>query len=463
MTHNSDTRQQVRRVLLITLLLNFAVAIGKIVLGLLTGALSITADGFHSLVDGSSNIIALVANRIAERPPDEQHPYGHRRFETIAALAIGVFLLLTAWEIISSAFERLGGAGEAPEITPVSFVVMLATLAVNLFVSRYEAREGRRLKSEILTADAAHTSTDVFVTVSVLASMAAITLFGWIWVDTAAAIVIVALILRAAWHVLRQTGSVLVDTAPYPAERLTSIVQELPSVEEVLRARSRGPADAAYIDIDVQVAPETTTSHTAAIADAIRDKLNSELDGVAEIEVHFAPNGHAQADFALTARAAADALGLLTHEVYESESDRGKVLELHVEVPSGLTLDEAHQRVSQLEHDIQQKLPSVVEVITHIEPRKHTIGGSNPEDSQCSTIEKTAWSLLRTRFPHVDWHDLRVRPQDGRFALTMHVALPHQITIEAAHDIAEAAETALRSEIPELERVTIHTEPPDTA
>ncbi len=210
----TDARQNVRRVLLITLVLNFAVAFGKIAVGLSTGAISITADGFHSLMDGTANVIGLVANRIAGKPPDEDHPYGHRRFETIAALAIGILLLITAGEIISSAIERLTNA-EKPEISPVVFVVLIATLFINLFVSRYQRREGQRLKSELLIADAANTGTDVFVTISVLISMVLVSL-GLTWADPLAALLIVVLIARAAWQIMRSTGGVLVDTAPFP-------------------------------------------------------------------------------------------------------------------------------------------------------------------------------------------------------------------------------------------------------
>src|SRR5262245_30019586 len=146
----TETRQQVRRVLLMTLGLNVLVAAAKIVIGLVSGALAITADGVHSTIDASSNLIALIANRIADRPPDADHPYGHRRFETLAGLGIGVLLLITALEIVSNAVSRLTDGGAKAEMTPLDFAVMIGTLAVNLFVTTYEKREGRRLRSELL-------------------------------------------------------------------------------------------------------------------------------------------------------------------------------------------------------------------------------------------------------------------------------------------------------------------------
>jgi cation diffusion facilitator family transporter len=454
----TDTRQQVRHVLVVTLVLNVVVALCKIVIGLWSGALSITADGFHSLIDGSSNVVALIANRMASRPPDADHPYGHRRYETIGALVIGVFLLVTAWEIVSGALERLTGSGQQPDLSPITFAVMLVTLVVNLFITTYEAREGRRLRSELLTADAAHTRTDVWVSISVLVSMACMVLFGWFWMDTAAALVIVVLILRAAWEVLGRAGGVLVDTAPYSAEQLTAWVETLPSVERVARARSRGPMDAPHIDIDVQVAPETTADHTAAIASAIRDKLNQEISGISEVEVHFVPDENREPDYALAARARADALGLATHEVRVSKGQHGKVLEMHVEVPPGQTLDAAHQQVTQLERDVRTRLPDVAEVVTHIEPAlSDTTGTFTPAEIQ--TLSQQAMDILRAHFPDAGWHHLNVYPSDEGFTLTMHVALPAQLSVEAAHRIAESAETLLRAEMPQLERVTIHTEP----
>jgi cation diffusion facilitator family transporter len=409
-------------------------------------------------MDGSSNVIGLIANRVAEQPPDEDHPYGHRRFETIAALGIGVLLLVTAWEIVSSAIERLQ-TGEQPEISPLTFAVLVGTLVVNIVVSRYERREGKRLNSELLIADAANTGADVFVTLSVLVSMVLVS-FGLTWADPIAALIIVVLIGRAGWQVLRSTGGVLVDTAPYTPDTLRSLAESVPSVEQVLRARSRGPADAAHIDIDVQVPPETTAEHSAAIAEAIRRTMREKLEGVSEVEVHFAPKPHAAPDYALAARARADALGLSTHEVRVINGPSGKVMEMHVEVPSGQSLASAHEQVSRLESEVRAELPDLAEVISHIEPAL----ASEPDPlstAEHKQISEQALTLLRDQYPKANWHDLRVSPLDHGYALTMHATLPAQTSVEDAHEFAESAEVLVRGEMPEVQRVTIHTEPPE--
>lgn len=454
-----QTTQQVRRVLIITLVLNLAVAMGKIIVGMVSGALAITADGFHSLIDGSSNVVALIANAIAGQPPDENHPYGHGRFETLAALMIGVFLLFVAWEIINGVIDRFS-SGEQPDITPLTMIVMFGTLAINIGVSTYQIRQGKRLRSQLLLADAANTRADVFITLSVIFSIITVKLTGWAWVDAAAALVVVVLIGRAAWRILNQTGRVLVDTAPYTANQLTELVQDIPSVVDVSRARSRGTEDAAHIDIDVRVPPEMTAAQSAALTDAIRQKLMDNLGGVQEVEVHFMPNESGETNYALAARAAADKYGISTHEVTVIDTEKGKILEMHVEVPPEQTLQAAHEHVTQLEQELETNLTDVSEVITHIEPAQPEVIDQTclcPDEQ--SSLKQQAVNLLRQQFPDVNWHHLTVYPREEHFALTLHAGFALDVTVAQAHQLAEQAETLIRTQLPDFIRVTIHTEP----
>jgi len=468
----TERNASVNRVLILTLVLNVIVAAGKIVIGALTGALAISADGVHSLIDGASNVIALVAVRVAGKPPDADHPYGHRRFETIAALAIGILLLIAGWEIGSQAVgSLLAGGARAPEIDGLAFAVMIATLIVNIGVNRYERRAGEQLKSEVLLADAAHTGADILVTISVLVSMA-LTLAGFAWADAIAALAVVLFIVRAAWQVLNGAGGVLVDRAPISAETITAAAR-VTGVERVVRVRSRGTADAATVDVDVEVAPTLTADRAAVIADAIRTRLEDRLTGIAEVEVHFAPRTSspildAHASIALdevvfVARMRADALGLSAHEVRlfeDAESDvDGVSLELHVEVMPGQTLAAAHERVTRLEQDIAAQLPNVARIVTHIEPALSDVPLSPHGVDDGGALIDAALSLLRAADPDAGWHDAHLSALDGGSALTIHAALPADLSVEDAHTRAEAAETLLRVRLPQLRRVTIHTEP----
>lgn len=456
----TQVRSQVQRVLIITLLLNLVVAGGKIVLGLMTGALAITADGFHSLTDGAGNVAGLVATLIANQPPDDDHPYGHRRFETLAALLIGALLLLTAWEMLQGVLDRWQSP-EIPDMTPLAFAVLGGTLLVNVVVSTYQIRAGNRLNSEILLADARNTRADVFITLSVIISMGVVALTGWVWVDVIAALVVVGFIAHAAWQIVQDTGRVLVDTAPYAPQDLIELVRGVPGVQRVSRARSRGPLDAAQIDIDLQVAPEMTADQSNSIAYAVRQTLQDQLHGISEIEVHFSPYYPQGRDAVLTARAYADAMGLSTHEVQIGHEADGCVLEMHVEVPPQQTLAQAHAQVSRLEAKLAEVLPHISRVVTHIEPALKAQSPAHEPTllQRAHALQTQAHALLCQQYPQVDWHDLRTRPMPHGFAMNLHATLPPQMSMEAAHSVAEHAETLLRGTWPDLQRVIIHTEP----
>jgi len=287
-----DYSRQVRRVFSVTLGLNLTVALAKIVLGAASGVLSITADGVHSLTDASGNMAGLIGLRLAAKPPDRDHPYGHARYETIAALVIGLLLLLSAWEIVTGLLDRL--SHDAPEITPLVWAVLLVTLTINVIVSRYQSYHGRRLNSPALIADARHTQSDVWVTLAVIVSTVTMALTGWGWIDLVMTLVVAALIVRAAWDIIQQTTRVLADTAPYSADEIIPLIDYLPQIEAVERVRARGTPDAAHIDVDVRVSPEMTVGETANVTRAIREQLHASLEGVEEVEVHYAADDPAK-------------------------------------------------------------------------------------------------------------------------------------------------------------------------
>jgi cation diffusion facilitator family transporter len=437
--------------------LNLLVAASKIVVGLVTGALAMVADGFHSTMDASSNLIGLAATAVASRPPDENHPYGHRRFETLATLTIGGLLLVAAWEILKTAIERLFKGGNV-EVTPISFAVMLATMAVNVIVVFYESYNGRRLRSDILLADATQTRVDFFISLSVIVGLAA-TALGYPWMDTVIALLIVVLIGHTAYGILRRTTQILVDAAAVDPAAIRRVVESVPGVDNILRVRSRGPSDTILADIDVEVPPATTADRASAIADEIADRVKTEISGVAEVQVHFEPHHDAPQDPVLVARAAADALGLSIHEVTKILTGDGVALEMHVEVPPSLTLSAAHQQVSELERRVRTALPEVHDVITHIEPASGQAGAVVMQTARAVGQRDQALAIASSLYPDAHWHDATIRTVLGGYAITLHCELPGAVSVQEAHSIAEHVETQIRAALPQVQRVTIHTEP----
>jgi cation diffusion facilitator family transporter len=280
----------VRRVLWITLGLNLAVSAGKVVVGQLSGSLAMVADGYHSLVDGSNNVIGLIVSAFAFAPPDRAHPYGHRKFETAATSMIGAALLALAWQVVTGALER-PGALELPAIGLLNWAVMAVTIGVNVLVSWYEAREGRRLKSAFLVADATHTRADLYVSLGVVASFVAAKL-GFAWADPLVAVAIGGIIAWQAVRILLAAFNVLTDRAPIAAEQLERLATAVPGVLKVHGVRTRGRGDAVYVDLTVHLDAVMSLAAAHDVADRIETALEAAHPEIVDVVVHLEPEGH---------------------------------------------------------------------------------------------------------------------------------------------------------------------------
>jgi len=269
------------------LALNLVVAIAKLIYGARSGAIAITADGIHSMLDASSNVVALIGIRAARRPPDANHPYGHRKYETFAALGIVAMMLLGCYEIGIAAFDRIRHP-RVPDITTLGFVILGGTLAINLLVVAVERLEGKRLKSELLLADATHTASDLGASLLVAASFVAAR-FHITWADVAASALIVLLILKSGYTILLGTLSTLSDERRIqPAEVETEAIAE-PGVLEAHNVRSRGPLDDIHLDLHVLVDPALPLSEAHRVGHRVEARLRARWPGVTDVVVHVEP------------------------------------------------------------------------------------------------------------------------------------------------------------------------------
>ena len=454
-SHLQDNSAAITRVLWRVLVLNIGVAVAKVAVGTLTGTIAIVADGIHSAVDGASNVVALIAGSIASQPPDDDHPYGHERFETIGTLAIGGLLLLTAWEVLQIAIERLID-GTTPDIGPAQFAVLTFSLLVNIGVATYERQQARQLQSELLSADADHTASDIWVTVSVFISLIAVEA-GLPWMDAVAALLIVLLIGYIAYRILDRTISVLVDRAPVTATDIEQAIHDTPGIQRIVRARSRGGHDAVQIDVDVALAPVVNATSAQDITDSVRERLMTTFPGTNEVRVQILSESLEDATEFEKVRSIADPLGLGVHEVLCVATADGNVLEMHVEVQPGITLQEAHDQINTLENRLKN-IDNIVGVVTHIEPA--TTGTTLPAGSPAARkLLADVMQQLRTHFPQGHWHAEKLHLQGSSYVMSVHCHLPGNLGIETAHQFAEDAELYLRSQFASLQRVTIHTEP----
>lgn len=279
--------QQIRRVLVITLFANLAVVVAKVIAGLAANSLSVLADAAHSSIDAWNNIMALAVSAIAAKAPDEEHPYGHAKFETLGALAIVAFLSVTVYELVGSAIGRLAGHGGTPIATRGVALVMAASAIVSYFVARYEERYGKRLHSEILLADAAHTKSDVFASLAVLVGISLVAL-GYPRADAVFTLLVAVVIARAAWRILKQTVPILVDERAVDEHTIRDITMATPGVRDCFSVRSRGRAGAIFAELTITVQPTLNVQQAHEIADEVEQRVANAV-GAREVVVHVEP------------------------------------------------------------------------------------------------------------------------------------------------------------------------------
>lgn len=282
-----DRTTQVRRVLFGLFFANLAVVLAKLLVGLSARSLAVLGDALHSSVDAVNNLLALVVVRVAARAPDEDHPYGHGKFETLGALALVGFLSVTCFELARGAIDRLLGSHPAPMVSDLQLVILVAGLGVNAMVAWYERRRGVELASELLVADAAHTQSDVYISVGVLAGLLLARQGLW-WADPAIALVIAVLIVRVAYKITQRTVPILVDERALPKDDIQSAAEAVSGVRRAYDIRSRGGAQVRYAEVTIAVDRDANVASAHAIADEVEQRLKRELQ-LNEVTVHIEP------------------------------------------------------------------------------------------------------------------------------------------------------------------------------
>lgn len=287
-TTRDERAMEVRRVLWMVLGLNVAIVLVKVAVLILSGALSVVAEVMHSSLDATNNVFALAIARLAAQEPDADHPYGHSKFETLGALVLVGVLSVTVFELLQQSIMRLTGA--APESVDVSGwaigLMVLGALA-GWAVSHYETRIGRRLGSDLLIADAAHTRADVYTTTAVLVGLLAIRA-GYPVADPVATILVAGIIAHTGWEIVRDSVPVLVDSRAVDPRRIATLAREVGGVRSAYGIRSRGrPGDVfAELTIALDGTLDVATSHD--IADEVERGVADAL-GAREVVVHVEP------------------------------------------------------------------------------------------------------------------------------------------------------------------------------
>ncbi|MHB0876252.1 MAG: cation diffusion facilitator family transporter [Anaerolineae bacterium] len=460
-----------RNVALTSVLAAVVLTAMKLVVGVLTGSLGILAEAAHSALDLVAALVTFMAVRVSGRPADSQHPYGHGKIENLSALFETLLLLATCVWIIYEASQRLFFRSVVVEASNWAFVVMAISIAIDYGRSRSLMRAAKEHDSQALEADALHFSTDIWSSSVVIVGLVLVRIgeananLPWLaQADAVAALGVAAIVLYISGQLGWRTVSVLLDTAPgNVGNSIEEHLLRLPQVLEVRQVRVRRSGPDAFVDLTVTVSPAVNLSEAHGIASQVEGVVQT-LVPRADVVVHVEPshlpaNGHHGVVASL--RQAARELGISVHGVRILRTEAGYHAEVHAEVAGGLTLAQAHEIVSRFETKVRDDIPSLADIVTHIEPMRPAQASTvvPPSDSQTGELVKAAVRLAEAMYGPGSCHDVQVTDLSGRSSVSMHCILPADISVDQAHELMEALEAALRLEYPTLDRVLLHAEP----
>lgn len=284
MSRSAEDDRKVRVVLVLEGAANVVVLIAKTAVGIHTGSSAILSDALHSLTDVFNNVFAYIVSRISASPPDKNHPYGHRKFETLAVFVLATLLSVIAIEIVIRAYERIGNP-----ILPSRWglLVMLGVLAVNIALSSWESIQAKRLNSDLLRADAKHTFSDVLTTIAVIVGWQLAT-HGYPIFDFILAVFVSAFVFYLAYQLFRKSIPILVDEAAVDQAKIAETIEQIDDVVKIERLRSRNIGQDTFADVVVTVSPNMSTEESHRVADLIEEELYDKF-GIDDVVVHIEP------------------------------------------------------------------------------------------------------------------------------------------------------------------------------
>jgi cation diffusion facilitator family transporter len=440
----------------------------KLVVGVLTGSLGILAEAAHSGLDLVAAVITYFAVRVSDRPADANHLYGHGKIESFSALVETLLLVLTCAWIVYESMSRI--FFRAVEIRPNAwaFLVVIVSIAVDVSRSRMLYRAARKHHSQALEADALHFSTDVWSSAVVLGGL------GLVWLgqhvlpryaqilqkaDAVAAFGVALIVLLVSYKLGKRTVDALLDRAPdgLPGK----IVEAAAGVEGVLRtgqARVRRSGARVFVDMNVEVDRNLSFERTHAIAEAVEAGIQSVAPG-ADVVVHTDPRESERETIARRVRAVADRSLVPVHNISVHDDGGRLYVDLHLEVDDHLLLHQAHELASHIEQDLKSEIPAIERVNTHIESRGTGVGSGVDVTAQEPGIVDAVRRIADEIVGKSCCHNVMVRRQGDRLAVSLHCGFDRDLPIIEAHRISTMIEEALKGRIPAVEHVLVHTEP----
>lgn len=440
----------------------------KTFLVLRTGSLGVLSEALHSGLDLLAAVITFLSVRVSDEPADERHPYGHGKFESFSAFVETGLLLLTALYVIYEAFNRLFFRSVHIQPSLMAILILCVALAIDVTRSRRLSEVAKKYSSEALEADALHFSTDIWSTIVVIAGIGLVWAgeawnLAWLaYADALAGLAVAAVILWVGSRLGMRTLDALVDAAPKGLQRkIAEAIAGIDGVLEVERVRVRRAGNRHFVDATVSVARTANLEQVHALTDVIEKKVEAIVP--ADVMVHAEPRAPRGEHLFEAIRAEALRLGLAIHDLSAQQSNGRLFVELHLEVDEQLSLKEAHKQSSDLENAIRRVRDVPTEIYIHIEPLGKRIATPDAGAGEMSLLSRAIEAFVNTlpaEFDElVNCHDVRVRQVEHRILASCHCTMKAALPITVVHDVTAALEDRVKTEFPQIYRVTIHPEP----
>lgn len=437
----------------------------KLVVGIATGSLAILAEAAHSALDLLAAGITFLVVHIADLPPDENHPYGHARAEQLGALAETGLLVATALVVLRESFYRVFVQAEEPHVNSWAFVVMIVSLLVDWRRSRTLARAASEFKSQALAADAAHFANDMLSSLVVLASLGVLAvarrldlLPEWLLlrIDALAAAIVALIALWVSWHMGQRAIRSLMDDIPADlSRRLLRQVAALPSVvPDSVQMRTRFVGEQPYVEVSLGTPRGASLEEAHQLTEAVEAVIREELAG-ADVLVHVEPARMPSEPYTTAVYAAAHRLGLHVHnlDVYQlADSVR---VDVDLELPTDLTLGQAHTSSERLEQAICEELGDTTTVMVHLEPRRDRVRPAVRYAPLTEELRRVVAQLPGA----AEVAQVEALLTDEGTIMTLHCAFPPETPLSEVHTAMARLELDLRRVIPDVVRVQIDPEP----
>ena len=436
----------------------------KAFLAVVTGSLGVLSEALHSILDLVAAVITYFSVRVADKPADAEHLYGHGKFENFSAFVETGLLLLTALYIIWEAIQRLFFRAVQIHPSVMAIVILAVALGINLYRARALGRVAKKYPSEALEADALHFSTDVWSTLVVLLGILGAWLgvkLGIPWLgsfDAVAALGVAGVIIWVGSRLGKRTLDALLDVAPRGLrEKIAGFAEGVEGVLQAERVRVRRAGQRYFVDVTISVPRTASFEQAHAASEAVERRITGVIP--ADVVVHVEPRARRDEHLFETIRAVAHRRGLDIHELSAQQLDGQLIIELHLEVDETQSLREAHHAATELEEDIRAAADSEAIVNIHIEP----LGAGIPDAEEMKELGEAVQNFLNSLSPEypelVDCHDVRVRSVEHKTLVSCHCAMDGRLPITDVHDLTAILESRVKAQFPQIYRLTIHPEP----